>query len=62
MREMNPGFSTYKTGVLTNVDGKWRLRKTNYLKMECIKNEHKTYGRYAVYCNYSSGLMEIMMG
>jgi hypothetical protein len=39
MRELNPGFSTYKTGVLTNVAGKWLLRKTNYLKMVFIKKE-----------------------
>jgi len=45
MGELNPGFSTYKTGVLTNVAGKWRLRKKNYLKMLFIKKELKTYGR-----------------
>jgi len=45
MREMNPGFSTYKTLVLTNVTGKWRLSETNYLKMVFIKKELKICGR-----------------
>jgi hypothetical protein len=44
MRALNSGFSTYKTGILTNVAGKWRLRKTNYLKMVFIEKEITTYG------------------